>query len=106
MSLYRLTPEAAEDLESIIGYISLDNPRAAINVLEAITKAFQTLSSTPQMGAKRAHLASRFPEIRVWPIRKYPNYLVFYKPDTKGIQVIRILHGAQKSDDILGMGVH
>ena len=54
------------------------------------------------MGPKRPHLARKFPELRVWSIRKFPNYLVFYKQDTEGIRVIRILHGAQNSDDLLG----
>lgn len=103
MSRYRLTPEAANDLESIIAHIAYDNPDAAAQVLEAMTEAFEALSTMPHMAPKRARLAAKFPELRFWPIPRYRNYLIFYEPDSEGIRVIRILHAARNGDEILGI---
>lgn len=40
--------------------------------------------------------------MRVWPIRRFPNHLIFYRPIDGGIEVIRVLHGAQDLDAIFG----
>ena len=34
-------------------------------------------------------------------LSRFPKYLVFYRPITDGIEVIRVLHGARDLDGIL-----
>ena len=41
------------------------------------------------MGRNRPDLA---PELRSFPV---DNYIIFYRPISEGIQVIRVLHGAR-----------
>ena len=33
--------------------------------------------------------------MRSFPVKRYRNYLIFYRPSRDGIEVIRILHGAR-----------
>ena len=39
--------------------------------------------------------------LRVWSIRKFENYLIFYRPVPDGIEVVRVLHGSRDIDTIL-----
>ena len=39
--------------------------------------------------------------VRVWPIRRFKNYLIFYRPIVGGIFVLRVLHGARQVDELL-----
>ena len=61
MSDYRLTPEAADDLQAIIERIACDNPDAAGSVLDEMTKALETLASMPEIGVRRPLLQERIP---------------------------------------------
>jgi toxin ParE1/3/4 len=38
--------------------------------------------------------------IRLWRIRGFERYLIFYRPIPDGIEVIRVLHGARDIDTI------
>jgi toxin ParE1/3/4 len=33
--------------------------------------------------------------MRWFPVKGFPNYLVFYRPILRGIEVVRVLHGAR-----------
>ena len=89
MSRVQFTVQAGRDLEKIEEFISLDNPDAAARLLLAIHKKCVLVSRQPQMGRARFDLAS---ELRGFPVG---NYLIFYRPTTDGIEVIRVLHGAR-----------
>jgi toxin ParE1/3/4 len=39
--------------------------------------------------------------LRSWAIRGFATFLVFYRPTQRGIEVIRVLHGARDLDAIL-----
>ena len=36
-----------------------------------------------------------------WTLPKYPNYIIVYRPESKPLQVIAILHGKQDLKEIL-----
>ena len=94
MSRVQFTVQAGRDLEEIEEFISLDNPDAAARLLLSIQEKCALVSRQPHMGRARFDLAS---ELRGFPVG---NYLIFYRPATDGIEVIRVLHGAR---DIPGL---
>jgi len=83
------TTKAEEDLVEIWLYIADDNPDAADKVLDEIDNACQLLARSPQCGRLRKELA---PKLRSFPTG---NYVIFYRPQDDGIEVIRVLHGAR-----------
>ncbi|MGA2030454.1 MAG: type II toxin-antitoxin system RelE/ParE family toxin [Verrucomicrobiota bacterium] len=89
MSRVQFTVQAGGDLEEIDEFISLDNPDAVARLLLSIQEKCALLSRQPQMGRSRFELS---PELRGFPVG---NYLIFYRPVTDGIEVIRVLHGAR-----------
>lgn len=83
------TTKAHLDLVQIAIYLNERNPSAADRLLETIDERCLQLSNFPEIGRLREELA---PNLRSFPVR---NYVIFYRPMSDGIQLIRILHGAR-----------
>ena len=94
MSRFVLSEIAEEDVDSIHAYIFVENPEAADQVLEAIGESFELLARNPKIAPIR-----KFPSgtVRFWPVREFPNYLIFYRErsDGTGVEIVRVLHGAR-----------
>jgi toxin ParE1/3/4 len=88
------SPAAYCDLESIVAYIQQDNPDAAHRFLKAAEKIFELLASQPLLGEAYPH--SKHPELRFWTMgRRFRNYVVFYQPIVNGVEIVRVMYGAQ-----------
>ena len=99
MTRYQFTPQAIDDLFEIWSYIAHDSPDAANRVEDAIHLACAMLADAPLAGRIRKGLTAR--SLRFWPVRPYRNYLIAYDPETKPLQVIRLLHSARNIPSIL-----
>jgi toxin ParE1/3/4 len=97
--LYELTPQALDDLYEIWLYIAADKVTAADRVESAVLAACRRLGRFPGLGTERTGVVSK--PIRLWPVPRYPNYCVIYLPDTKPLQIVRILHGSRDIEAIL-----
>jgi toxin ParE1/3/4 len=93
--------QALRDLANRAEYIRRHNPRAALRFLDAAEAAFRRLAATPGMGARYAADHPALTDIRFFPIARFKNDLVFYRPLGDGIEVLRVLHGARDIDRIL-----
>jgi toxin ParE1/3/4 len=96
MSRVQFTVQAGRDLEEIEEFVSADNPDAAARLILSIQEICALLSQQPQIGRSRFDL---WPELRGFPVG---NYLIFYRPATDGIEVIRVLHGARDIPELFG----
>jgi len=99
MSSYQFTPQAVEDLFEIWSYIAGDDLEAASRVDEAIHAGCAFLTDTPLAGRIREDLTSL--PLRFWLVQPYRNYWIVYRPETKPLQVIRIIHAARNIPQIL-----
>jgi plasmid stabilization system protein ParE len=101
---YLLTLRALNDLSDIWDSIAEDNVRAANRVESTILSACNSLSRQPLLGSKRSEITSL--PVRFWTVTRYPNYIVVYRPDTKPIQIVTVLHGKRNIRAVLeGPGV-
>ena len=82
---FRFTKSAAADLVQIADYISDENTTAAERVVDDIVSAIEMLMKFPEMGRIREDLADR--RHRVWPVGRH---LIFYRPGTQPLEVVRI----------------
>jgi toxin ParE1/3/4 len=89
MKRYRLTRDASNDLGEIARYIAAENPAAAQELLDRIEDRCRSLAEMPEAGRLRGELAANLRSVAVG------NYVIFYRPDEDGIQVIRVLHGSR-----------
>jgi toxin ParE1/3/4 len=94
-------PAAERDLDRIAAHLDEESPNLAIRFLRAADRAFQQLARMPEMGSRWE--AGNVPGLRVWPVPRFSKYLVFYLPLANGIDVVRVLHGAQDLDRLLGI---
>ncbi len=87
-----ITPAAESDLINIWLYIARDNQDVADRVYLAAEKTFEALAATPRMGtlyqAKRVQLEG----MRFFPVSKFQNYVIYYREQPQGIEIVRVLH--------------
>jgi toxin ParE1/3/4 len=92
---------AQRDLEECAEYIRRDNPRAALRFLRAARTTMDRLLAMPEMGSLYESDEPELADVRRFPVSRFRNYLIFYRPTTMGIEVLRILHGARDIERIL-----
>ncbi|MCA9427480.1 MAG: type II toxin-antitoxin system RelE/ParE family toxin, partial [Candidatus Omnitrophica bacterium] len=95
-------PEADSDLDDHFAYLLGESPSAAFRFLESADKTFRLLSQQPSIGYLRRNAKPSLKDIRSFPVTGFPNWLVFYRPTTNEIEIVRILHGATNIPRILG----
>jgi toxin ParE1/3/4 len=94
---YVLAPEAAVDLVQIWGYIKRKADVEIADRVEAVIRQkFDFLARTPGGGHSRKDLTDE-------PVRFFPvySYLIVYRPESKPLQVVAILHGYRDVEQIL-----
>jgi toxin ParE1/3/4 len=99
---YNLLPAADRDLDDQAGYLAQHaSLEVALRFYDAAAASFATLARMPAMGERWRSAAPRLEGLRVWRVEGFPKHLIFYRPSTDGIDVVRVLHGAHDLDTAL-----
>src|SRR5438094_369007 len=98
MKRFILTPSAMQDVNDIWDYIAGDNIQAAGRVLDALENAMGELAKNPGIGHWREELTGK--RHRFFPVY---TYLIIYRPETRPLQIIRVLNAARDVQSILGL---
>jgi toxin ParE1/3/4 len=83
-------PEAERNRDSQIAYIAERNPRAAIDLGDAIEAAVSRLADYPEIG-RLGRVRGTFELV----IAKTP-LIVVYRVEITSVVILRVLHGAQR----------
>jgi toxin ParE1/3/4 len=95
---YILAPEAARDLVRIWRYLRHEKSEATANRIESlILDRITFLSRSPGSGHWRRDLTDQ--EVKFFPIY---SFLIVYRPSTRPLQIVAILHGSRDVSSILG----
>jgi toxin ParE1/3/4 len=94
MARYTKRPKAEADLLEIWLYVAQDSPRAADRLLDRIETQCRLLADNPRLGRARPDVA---PDARAWIVGRY---LVLYRERDDGIEVVRVVHGARRVEQI------
>lgn len=89
MARLLFTGRAEDDLFSLWHYIAADNPKAADALLDTIEVKCALLAHNPYLGRARPDIALEF---RHFPVK---NYLILYRIIEKGVEIVRVIHGAR-----------
>jgi toxin ParE1/3/4 len=92
MAVILKRPLALSDLAEIWAYIAADSQKNADAFAALIHTKLQMLARRPRVGRARSELGR---DLRSFPVG---SYVIFYVPITKGIEIIRVLHGARDID--------
>ena len=90
MRRFALTSAALEALRGIRDYIRRDSPAAAQRVIRELRAEMALLGTHPLIGHTRDDLSEN--SLRAWPVY---SYLILYRPDTRPLQIVRVVHGAR-----------
>ncbi|MGO9269823.1 MAG: type II toxin-antitoxin system RelE/ParE family toxin [Terriglobia bacterium] len=94
-------PAARRDLIRHFVYIGENSGVATARRFRAAARlTFSELAQTPRMGAPRK--LGKFPDLRMWRVREFEKYLIFYQPITDGVSIERVIHAAQDYNRLLG----
>jgi toxin ParE1/3/4 len=84
-----IRPKALADLAEIWAYIGEDSPRQADIFAAALDREIRDLARRPLIGRARPEL---FADLRSLPLGRH---VIFYLPRKRGIEIVRVLHGAR-----------
>lgn len=90
-----LTPQAREDITQIAAYIGQNNTQASMVFRHTLENIYDVLLALPQMGRVRNFGKPELEGLRMLPIPKFENHLIFYHATSKGLEIVRVLHGAR-----------
>jgi toxin ParE1/3/4 len=91
----QLYPKAQQDIETIVDYLKQENPQSAQNFIQYLQESLDTLSLFPKLGHLRDYQHPTLKQIRMLPIKRFSNYLIFYQPNETTLQVVRVLHASR-----------
>lgn len=97
MTPFRYTARAESDARAIWEYIAdRSGEGMADRILARIEAECSFLGRSPLAGHERSDLTSR--QLRFWSVYAY---LIVYRPDTRPIEVVGIIHGARNVKGVL-----
>lgn len=94
---YFLAPQAAQDLVDLWCYLKTQSSKAIADRVESVVRdKIAFLASNPGSGHSRPDLTDE--KVKFFSVY---SYLIVYRPDTKPLQVVAILHGRRDVENIL-----
>ena len=97
-----IEPAAARDIEDLWFYLALRSERAGERFREAVSLTIEWLAENPGAGRIREFENERLTGLRSWPVRGFRKYLIFYRTIEEALNIVRVLHGAQDIERVLG----
>ncbi len=91
-------PAAERDIEECFVYIAEDDLDIGISFLVAIEESLDQLSRFPFAGRVKDFPNEKLADIRIWYVKGFENYLIFYMVGENEIDLVRVLHGARDID--------
>ena len=100
---YALHPKADRDIDEIADeLVDRGNLDLGLRFLTLAYEAFDLISSQPEMGWSSRLKNKKLADVRVFRIKApFEKYLIFYRRVAAGIEILRVLHGAQDIDQYL-----
>jgi len=92
--------QAERDVEECFVYIGKESLDAGVRFLVAAEESFEFLAKMPHIGSPREFRSTRLRNIRMWPVKGFEDYLIFYRPTDEGIEVLRVLHSKRDIEEV------
>ncbi len=94
-------PAARRDLIGHFVFIAgTANEETARGFLESAERTFEELAKMPKMGVSRSFRNPNFADVRMWRVKSFEKFLIFYRPVKDGIVVLRVIHGSRDIENL------
>lgn len=98
---YFLSEDADNDFAEQFAYFSeTAGWEVADRFFAATLAAFDRLCEMPEIGSRRRFNNPVLVNVRVWPVKGFDKYRIYYRPLGDRIEILRILHAARDIDAI------
>jgi len=87
--------EVLEELILLAGYIADENEETAQHFLDACDATFRFLAHNRFIGSIRKFHQYELSEVRMWHVKGFEKYLIFYRPIEDGVRILHVLHSAR-----------
>jgi toxin ParE1/3/4 len=87
----RYTETVLTEIEAIFSYIAADNPAAASVVASQIRRTIALIGTAPKIGRLKYREV-----VRMLPVRRYPQYLIFYTIEANEVIILNVRHAARR----------
>jgi toxin ParE1/3/4 len=84
-----------DELVNLSFYIAQDNEEVAQRFLDACDETFLFLTKNKNIGVTRIFQDRSLREVRMWRVKGFEKYLIFYQPLPDGIKILHIVHSAR-----------
>jgi toxin ParE1/3/4 len=95
MGRYVLSSLADADMLAVWEYVAYDSIPAADRMIDRFTATFERIAQFPESGERYEHAKGQFRMVAVAP------YVVFYRIVGDEVDIVRVLHGARRWEDLL-----
>ena len=97
-----LIERAAElDIAEITIALRERQPASATKFVKAARTAFRLLATQPEMGRRYQTTHPLLQNLRVWQVKGFERYLIFYRAARTSIYIERVLYGGRDIEDVL-----
>ncbi|MGL6227546.1 MAG: type II toxin-antitoxin system RelE/ParE family toxin [Thermoguttaceae bacterium] len=83
------------DVFDIASYLEQQSEKAGFRFIDSLERTYHLLAQMPEIGEKCHFRSSEMRNSRVWPVRNFLQYLIFYRVEIDRIEILRVLHGSQ-----------
>ena len=95
MSTLHWRPGVDDDLYDLAAFLLDRSEDAARRFVDSAQSTLKDLATMPRVGSLKEFEDPALAEVRSWPVRGFPNHLIYYFAIPDGIDVLGIMHGAQ-----------
>lgn len=95
-------PQAERDIEEAFVYLAERDEDARLDFLFAVEETLELIAANPLIGAERQFDAPELSGIRMWRVKSYEKYLIFYFVRENTIELIRLIHSSLDYNRVLG----
>jgi toxin ParE1/3/4 len=95
-------PEAKLGIIEIADHIAQNNLETAQRFIQAVEESYTFLATFPESGELWNTSNPKYLKTRFWPVRGFPNHLIFFRPLRDCIEVLAVIHAARDIQSLFG----
>lgn len=83
-----------EELVNLSAYLAEQSEDLAQGFLNSCDATFQFLALNRYVGSRREFENEALSDVRMWRVKGFDKYLIFYCPTVTGIRILHVLHSS------------
>ena len=84
-----------DEIVEIAGYLANDNTDAAARFIDRCDESFKLIGRTPNIGVIRDFRSIELTDVRMWRVKDFENYLIFYRVEATNVRILHVVHAAR-----------